>query len=384
MRIGVEVLLTDKREKIIGKRIGLVTNTPGVDSNLKSTVDLFYEDPDIDLQALFAPEHGIHGDAAEGEHIENFTDPRTGLPIYSLYGKVRRPSAKMLEAIDLMVLDLQDIGARYYTYIYTMAEVMVACGENGVPMLILDRPNPINGIHAEGNFRNLKGNLPFRDQLKIPNRHGLTIGELALLFTHEFNLTCDVEVIAMDGWKRDMYFDDTNRPWVPPSPNSTGVDMCLLYPGTCLIEGLNVSEARGTAFPFEFIGAPFLETEPLAKAFNERGLPGVIARPATFTPARQKHADELCKGVQLHITDRNSFQSLYTGMVLIEEIVKAAPDDVRFLQNVHGQYAIDNLSRTDQVRKHILNESVDLLWEEFLEEAKDFQTMSAKYHLYSE
>lgn len=382
MRIGAEVLLTDKREKIKGKRIGLVTNTTGVDQNLQSTIDLFYEDPDVDLQALFAPEHGIRGDAAEGEHIQTFTDERTGLPVYSLYGKERRPSAEILKTIDLMVLDLQDIGSRYYTYIYTMAEVMVACGENDLPMLILDRPNPIGGTHAEGNYRELKGNMAFRDQLKIPNRHGLTIGELALLFAHEFNMTCEIDVIAMDGWKREMYFDDTKRPWVPPSPNSTGVDMCLLYPGTCLIEGTNISEGRGTAFPFEFIGAPFLQAEALAKAFNNRSLPGIIARPATFTPARQKHVDELCKGVQLHITDRHAFESLYAGMVLIEEIVKMAPEDVRFLQNIHGQYGMDNLARTDNVRKSIQEGTVDELWEEFLQEAEEFQQMSAPYHLY--
>ncbi|WP_062109986.1 exo-beta-N-acetylmuramidase NamZ family protein [Bacillus niameyensis] len=383
MRIGVEVLLTDERKRVEGKRIGLVTNTTGVDHLLRSTIDLFYEDKELDLRALFAPEHGIRGDEDEGKPIDSFTDAQTGLPVYSLYGKERKPSPDILNELDLIVFDLQDVGSRYYTYIYTMAQVMEACGEHGLPMIILDRPNPISGGRVEGNYLNLKGPSAFRDRLRIPNRHGLTIGELALLFVHEYGLKCDVEVITMDGWKRDMYFDDTGRIWVPPSPNTTGLNMCLLYPGTCLIEGLNVSEGRGTAFPFEYIGAPFLKANTLAKAFNDRALSGVLARPTTFIPAKQKHAGKLCAGVQLHVTDRHTFEPLDAGLVLIEEIVKAAPGNIQFLQNVHGRYSLDNLSRTNQVRKHVLNETVDMLWEKFLEEAEQFQTISSRYHLYS-
>lgn len=383
MKFGIEVLLSRERKRIEGKRLGLVTNTTGVDYSLRSTIDLLYKDPDFHLQALFAPEHGIRGNVDEGKSIDFSIDEKTGLPVYSLYGKDRRPSAHILKELDLMIVDLQDIGSRYYTYIYTMAEVIEACGEAGIPVLILDRPNPIAGNRVEGNFYQLKGFSPFRDKLPLPNRHGLTIGEIALLFVHEYGLKGDVEVIPMDGWRRWMYFDDTGRIWVPPSPNSTGIHMCLLYPGTCFIEGLNVSEGRGTAFPFEYIGAPFLKEDELAKAFNARKLLGVIARPIVFTPAKQKHADTLCRGVQLHITDRHTFEPLLAGLVLIEEIVKNAPNAVQFLQNVHGHYSIDNLARTDKVRKYILKESVEKLWEEFVQEAMDFQEMSSEYYLYT-
>lgn len=225
-----------------------------------------------------------------------------------------------------MLLDLQDVGSRYYTYIYTMAHVMKACGEQGIPMLVLDRPNPIAGKQVEGNYTNPEAVTSFIGALPIPNRHGLTIGELALLFAHEYGLTCDIEVVAMDGWERHMYFDETNRIWVPPSPNTTGVNMCLLYPGTCLIEGLNVSEGRGTAFPFEMIGAPFLDGHRLAEAFNSHELPGVIARPASYTPTRQKHAGIRCSGVQLHVTDRYTFESLRAGLVLLEKNCRASTE----------------------------------------------------------
>ncbi|MBO0991661.1 exo-beta-N-acetylmuramidase NamZ family protein [Bacillus sp. SD088] len=380
MKLGVEVLLTDERKRLEGKRIGLVTNPTGIDQQLRSTIDRLHEE--FELRALFAPEHGIRGDEDEGKPIDTFIDVRTGLSVYSLYGKERKPSSEILNELDVMVLDLQDIGSRYYTYIYTMAHVMEACGEAGIPMLVLDRPNPIGGKQVEGNYLNLKGSSTFVDQLRIPNRHGLTIGELALLFAHEYGLICDVEVVPMEGWKRDMYFDDTGYIWVPPSPNTTGLNMCLLYPGTCLIEGLNLSEGRGTAFPFEYIGAPFLDAAQLANEFNSRSLPGVIARPTTFIPAKQKHAGKLCSGVQLHVIDRHIFEPLYAGLVLIEQIVKLASKDVQFLQNAN-RYALDNLSRTDQVRKHVLNETVHSLWGEFQQEAEAFQKLSTRYHLYS-
>ncbi|MCJ7841528.1 DUF1343 domain-containing protein [Lederbergia sp. NSJ-179] len=383
MKIGVEVLLTDERRRLQGKRIGLVTNMTGVDHKLVSTIDLLYEDEELELSALFAPEHGIRGDEEAGKHIDTFTDERTSLPVYSLYGKSKKPAPEVLKEIDVMLLDLQDVGSRYYTYIYTMAHVMQACGEQGVPMLILDRPNPIGGQQVEGNYLETKTASSFLNQFPIPNRHGMTIGELALLFVHKYGLKCDTDVIPMDGWKRHMYFDDTGRIWVPPSPNTTGLHMCLLYPGTCLIEGLNVSEGRGTAFPFEYVGAPFLDGYRLAQAFNSRKLPGVIARPASFIPSQQKHAGKLCSGVQLHVIDRHTFEALHAGLVLMEAIMETALDDVHFLKNGVGTYSIDHLARTNEVRNHVLTGTVDTFWQKCVAEAESFQKISSRYYLYS-
>lgn len=277
MKLGVTVFLEDYIQKFQGQRIGLVTNMTGVDSSLIPTIDLFYEHSDIHLTALYGPEHGIRGDMKEGEKIESSIDPYTNLPVYSLYGEHRKPSKEMLDPVDVIVFDLQDIGARYYTYIYTMAYVMEACAENGKHFVVLDRPNPISGIATEGNLveedlRSFVGLYP------IPNRHGMTVGEIAQLYKYEFGIKCELTVIPMEDWHRDMYFDETGLFWVPPSPNSTGIDMSILYPGTCLIEGTNLSEGRGTTKPFEYIGAPFIEGYRLAKAFNERNIPGILAR----------------------------------------------------------------------------------------------------------
>lgn len=382
MKLGLDVFLEKHSHLYKGKRIGLVTNLTGVNRNLVPTIDLFHEHPDLQLTALYGPEHGIRGDAKEGEEIASSTDPYTGLPVYSLYGDTKKPTPEMLEPVDVVVFDLQDIGSRYYTYIYTMAYVMEACGELGKDFVVLDRPNPIGGNAMEGNL--LEPELKsFVGLFPIPNRHGLTIGELALLFKHEFGIQCNVTVIQMEGWARDMYFDQTGLFWVPPSPNSTGIDMSILYPGTCLVEGTNLSEGRGTTRPFEFIGAPYVDGYSLAKTYNQRKIPGVIARPISFVPNYQKHLGARCEGVQLHVVDRHILNSLKAGLILLETIAGLYPNDFAFRQaSENGKSFFDLLAGTKDLREKVVNASTNEFLEVCESQLEKFRGQVKPYLLY--
>lgn len=352
MKLGLEKFLDEGYEQFKGKRIGLITNMTGVNKDLVPTIDLFHAHPHIELTTLYAPEHGIRGDVKEGEKIDSFIDKHTGLPVISLYGENRKPSKEALENIDVLVFDLQDLGSRYYTYIYTMAYAMEACGTYNKQFVVLDRPNPINGLTVEGNLveedvRSFVGLLP------IPNRHGMTVGELAELFKNEFDYECDLTVVPMEGWKRSMYFDDTGLFWIPPSPNASSVDMSILYTGTCLFEGTNLSEGRGTTKPFECVGAPYIDGYDLAKAFNERKLPGVIARPVSFIPTYQKHINEVCSGIHIHITDRDSVHSLTVGMIIVQLVIEMYPDAFEFRQNENGKYFFDLIAGTKSLKEDL-------------------------------
>jgi uncharacterized protein YbbC (DUF1343 family) len=377
------VFLEGRFQEFKGKRIGLVTNMTGVNHRLVPTIDLFHGHPDIQLTALFAPEHGIRGDAKEGEKLDSFVDPYTKVPVYSLYGASKKPSKEMLDAVDVIFFDLQDIGARYYTFIYTMAYVMEACAEHGKHFVVLDRPNPISGSRMEGNL--VKEEVQsFVGLYPIPNRHGMTVGEMALLYKHEFGIHCDLTVIPMEGWKRDMYYDQTGLFWVPPSPNTTGMDMSILYPGTCLVEGTNLSEGRGTTRPFEFIGSPYIDGYRLAKVFNEKGLPGVLARPISFIPTYQKHKDKVCEGVQLHVVDRHSLHSLRTGLTLIETIAEMYPNDFEFLQHSENQkFFFDLLAGTKELRNRIINGDTKGFLVDCEEELTYFLRQKGTYLLYN-
>jgi len=381
LQYGLDVFLQSSYKAYKGKRIGLVTNMTGLNKHLIPAIDLFSKHPDIQLTALFGPEHGIRGDAKEGEVVTSFTDPVTGLPVYSLYGDTRKPTEEMLENVDVMVFDLQDIGSRYYTYIYTMAHVMEACADYNKPLVVLDRPNPISGDTLEGNLveENVRS---FIGMFPIPNRHGMTIGELAHLFQGEFDYTCDLTVVPMKGWKREMYFEDTGLLWVPPSPNTTTQDMMTLYPGTCLVEGTNLSEGRGTTKPFEWIGAPYIDGDVLAKALNERDIPGIIARPVTFTPTYQKHAGHLCSGVQLHVSNREQVHALKTGVLLLEVIAKLYPDAFEFKINDNGKYFFDLLSGTKQLKNLILQGDTESFFENCDRLLSQFNKKREQYLLY--
>ncbi|MBO0991654.1 exo-beta-N-acetylmuramidase NamZ family protein [Bacillus sp. SD088] len=380
MKIGLDVFLEKEYQAFKEKRMGLLTNLTGVNEKLVPAIDLFHDHQDIQLTALYGPEHGIRGDAKEGEEVESSIDPYTGLPVYSLYGASKKPSKEMLDPVDVIVFDLQDIGSRYYTYIYSMAYVMEACAEYGNEFVVLDRPNPISGTSIEGNLveedvRSFVGLYP------IPNRHGLTVGEIAQFYKHEMGIDCEVTVIEMEGWKRQFYYDETDLFWVPSSPNTTGLDMTILYPGTCLIEGTNISEGRGTTKPFEYIGAPYIDGYQLAKAFNQKQLPGVLARPVSYVPNVQKYQGEVCEGVQLHIVDRKSLFSLQAGLTIIELIAEMYPHDFQF-RHQNGKCFFDLLAGTKKLRDIIMQGKT----KEFLEgcqvQVEQFQKQREPYLLY--
>ncbi|TDL93165.1 DUF1343 domain-containing protein [Vibrio vulnificus] len=327
---GVEVLLKEEKNVLSGRKVGLITNPTGIDSKLTSIVDLLHDDPDINLTALFGPEHGVRGDAQAGASVEYYIDEKTGLPVYSLYGKTKKPTPEMLKDVEVLVFDIQDVGTRYYTYIYTMAYAMEAAKENDIPFIVLDRPNPQGGESVDGpvlepEFSSFVGLYP------IPLKHGMTVGELATLFNKEFKIGADLKVIKMKGWKRDMDYDDTGLPFVLPSPNMPTVSTTFVYPATGLIEGTNVSEGRGTTKPFELIGAPYINSDELAGKLNALRLPGVKFRAASFTPTFSKHAGKLSHGVEIYITDREEFKAVPTGLHIIKTIQDLYPGDFEFL-----------------------------------------------------
>lgn len=381
LQLGLDRFLKKDFKQFKGKRIGLVSNMTGVNERLIPAIDLFYEHPEIELTALFGPEHGIRGDAREGEMVSSFTDSITKLPVYSLYGDTRKPSQDMMNSVDVIVFDLQDIGSRYYTYIYTMAYVMEACAEYDKEFVVLDRPNPITGHHLEGNL--VEGDVrSFVGLFPIPSRHGMTVGELAKLFKHEFGYQCDMTVIPMQGWKRDLYFDETELFWVPPSPNTTTMDMMLLYPGTCLVEGTNLSEGRGTTKPFEWIGAPFIDGQALAKRFNEKNMTGVLARPITFSPTYQKYEGELCGGIQIHIENRHDVHALKTGITLLEIVADMYPNQFEFTQSEQGKYFFDLLAGTKDLKNAILDNNTACFFESCERQLRSFNKTREKYLIY--
>ncbi|MGM9920972.1 MAG: exo-beta-N-acetylmuramidase NamZ domain-containing protein [Bhargavaea sp.] len=366
--LGVDVLLDEQKQLIEGKRVGLITNPTGVDNDLNSIVDLLHNDPDVELTALYGPEHGVRGDAQAGQYVEYYIDEVTGLPVYSLYGKTRKPTPEMLENVDVLVFDIQDVGTRFYTYIYTMALAMEAAEEQGIPFIVLDRPNPLGGEKVEGPVLDPEF-ASFVGQYAIPLRHGMTVGELAKLFNAEFGIGADLTVVEMKKWKRKSYFDETGLPFVLPSPNMPTLETALAYPGTALIEGTNVSEGRGTTKPFELIGAPFINSTELAAELNALELPGVSFRAASFTPMFSKHSGKLSHGIQVHITDRDDYKPVETGLHIVKTIHDLYPEDVT-LTNF-----FDNLIGNGWIRQGIENgmtvEEMKAEWEEDLEAFKE-------------
>lgn len=354
VRTGLEVLLAEQLDLVAGKRSGLITNHTGVNGQLQSTVDLFADHPDLQLVALFGPEHGLRGDVQAGDEVASFVDERTGLPVHSLYGTTRatrKPTAAMLEGIDVLVCDLQDGGSRYFTYVYTMAYSLEAAAEQGIPYVVLDRPNPIGGVAVEGNVLH-PDFLSFVGAYPLPNRHGLTIGEVATLLNTQFDIGAQLHVVPMDGWRRDSYFWETGVPWVSPSPNVPTPHTLVVYPGTCLFEGTTLSEGRGTTRPFEWIGAPWIDGHDWAAALNRLQLPGVMFRPVHFTPTFSKHKGIHCQGVEVHVVDPHAFRPVETGLHLLA--TARAHDEAAFSwvppHGEGGRHFIDLLAGTDKLR----------------------------------
>lgn len=344
---GIDVLLEERLDVLRGQRVGLITNHTGRTADGRSTIDALAVVPDIHMVALFGPEHGLRGLAEAGERVDNSVDSATGLPIRSLYGDTRAPTAAMLEDVDVLIFDIQDIGARYYTYVWTMALAMRAAAEHGRAFIVLDRPNPIGGVRVDGTvldpaFTSFVGLYP------VPMRHGMTAGELAMLVNTEFGVNADLTVIPARGWSRTAWYDATGLPWVPTSPNMPSLESAAHYPGTCLFEGTNLSVGRGTAEPFRHIGAPWLDADALVARLAAFALPGVTFDTTTFTPASpgdDKYDGEVLRGIRFTVTDREMYDPAATAVVVLEEIRALHPDSFQF-----RDAAFDRLAGTDRLR----------------------------------
>jgi uncharacterized protein YbbC (DUF1343 family) len=381
MLTGLDVFLQDGVPEIAGRRVGLISNQTGVDRAFRGTIDLLHAGDRLELVALFGPEHGVRGDAQAGNSVGESIDQRTGLPTYSLYGDNSSPTSGMLNGLDALVFDIQDAGVRFYTYLSTMIHAQEAAASAGLVFVVLDRPNPITGNRIEGNlpdpdFQSFVGRHP------IPIRHGMTFGELARMSAAECGWPEPV-VGAMRGWQREMWFDETGLPWAAPSPNLPTLDSATLYPGTCLVEGTNLSEGRGTTRPFELIGAPWVDPFALAADLERRNLPGVAFRPTYFTPMFSKHANTSCGGVQIHIVDRDGTQPVVMGMYLLESLRKLHPDEFEWRQNVPGKYFIDLLLGSDQPRLRLdAGETVAKVVVDWEDDARAFDERRQPYLLY--
>lgn len=329
-----------------GGKLGLVTGPTGVDKRLVPTVEILRER--YRLTALYAPEHGIWGDAQAGEHVPHAVDRRTGLPVYSLYGANRGLSEEIVRGVDIIVFDMQDVGVRYFTYLYTLANVMKDAARFGLPVLVLDRVNPLNGVTVNGTVLDERF-ASFVGQYAIPARYALTIGEFARFVNATRKFGCELTVAACAGWHREMYFDETDLIWVMPSPNLPTPDSALCYPGTCLFEGTNLSEGRGTTRPFELVGAPWVDPARLARQAARLGLEGVLFRPASFRPTFSKHAGCVCHGVQVHVTDRDAFDPFLTGLALLD-LVRREYGEFELIRSETGGFFLDNLLGSDGFR----------------------------------
>ncbi len=329
MFTGLDVLLSNPTA-VRGKRVGLITNPTAYTRDLRlSMVDAIAAVPGSSIGALFGPEHGVRGDLQDGIHGVDEVDPVTGAHVYSLYGAQRKPTAAALAGLDLLIYDMQDVGVRHYTYLYTLAYCMQAAGEAGIPLMVLDRPNPINGLDVEGP-RVDDVNRSFVGQYSVPTRYGLTAGEFARYLLGQ-DAACDLQVIAMQGWRRHQFFDDTGLPWITPSPNLPTLDCAVLYAATCLIEGTNLSEGRGTTHPFDWIGAPWLDARSLVSRLNALDLPGVRFRPQSFEPRMSKHSGMRCAGIETHVTNRITFKPFATGLHILAALIAQHPTEFKFL-----------------------------------------------------
>ncbi len=378
---GLDVLLKNPKDFLNGNRIALVVNHTSLAKNGTHSLQLFHQHPEYNLIKLFSPEHGLYGVDQDMKEVEDSKDPLTGVPVYSLYGKDEnslKPDPNLFKDIDTLIFDIQDIGSRYYTFIYTMAYCMEACREAGVPIIICDRPNPINGKQVEGNIVQ-KNWFSFVGQYPLPNRHGMTSGELALMFNDHFKIGSDLKVIPMKGWRRSMWYDETGLLWVAPSPNMPTLETAIVYPGMCFFEGTQSSEGRGTTMPFLQCGDPGMDPKTLAEALNSENLPGIIFVPHFFKPTFQKWAGQICGGVQLHLIDRNLFKPVLTGLTIISKAFQLFPTTFKWrtepYEFVNDRLAIDLLYGNSDFREKWVAESsmvsnIESTWENELAEFK--------------
>ncbi len=385
--LGVERLLGEKGSMLKGARIGVVCNQASVNHDLRHVADLFREERGWKLTALFGPQHGIRGDLQDNMiETPHVTDAETGMPLYSLYSETREPTERMLQDVDVLVFDLQDVGCRIYTFIYTLANCMRAAARFGKKVFVCDRPNPINGetvsgIVLEPGFESFVGQFP------IPTRHGMTVCELARMFRDHFGIACDMEFLLMEGWERNFWHDDTDAPWVLPSPNMPTLETATVFPGTVHLEGTQLSEGRGTSRPLEFSGAPYIDAALYARELNGIGLPGVYFRACNFQPTFQKHAGQTCGGVQVHPFERGQFDSTITGAALVKVVYELYRD--KFLwkeppyEYVLDRQPFDVIAGSDSLRKAIETEaSLESIHSSWAAPLRSFAEIRQKYLTY--
>ena len=408
VKLGIEVFLDKHLDLVQGKRVGLVTNPTGVNSRLESSADLFFKNQNINLVALYGPEHGVRGNAQAGEYVPYYIDERYGIPeysipVFSLYGQSLKPEAgmfkkideymrsfdtkdvgkvpeqPMVESIDVLVFDIQDVGTRIYTYVATMAYCMEACAENDIKFIVLDRPNPINGVNMEGPLLEFPEFSSFVGLYPVPVRHGMTVGELANYFNTQFlKKRADLTVIPMEGWNREMWYDETHLPWVIPSPNMPTLRTATVYPGQVFLEGTNVSEGRGTTKPFELFGAPWIDGLRLIEKLNSLDIPGVKFREAWFTPTFSKFKGELCGGAQIHVTDRHQYNSFDTSLFIVQTIMALYPKNFEF----HETY-FDKIMGTSRIRDALEKGArVEDIIQSYEKELNNFSKLRKPYLVY--
>jgi uncharacterized protein YbbC (DUF1343 family) len=401
--LGCENFLENHLDLVRGKRVGLITNPTGVDSKLQSLIDLFSENPSIDLVALYGPEHGLRGNAHAGEYVPFYLDEKYNLPVFSLYGQSltpetgtlrdrdahmrafdtvaegKIPERSMIENVDVLVFDIQDVGTRIYTYVTTMTYCMQFCAEFGLEFIVLDRPNPINGKDLEGPILEYPEFSSFVGLYPIPVRHGMTIGELAQLFNNQFlTRSANLKVIPMMDWKREFWFDQLSLSWIPPSPNMPTLQTAIVYPGQVFLEGTNISEGRGTKNPFELLGAPWIDGDSLEKELNQLHLPGVNFRREQFTPNFSKYEAELCGGIQIQVTDRNTYRPFEVALHIIKAINDRYPEQFLF----HTDY-FDKIMGTESVRLALeKGKKIEKIMKRYESQLDEFAQLRKAYLLY--
>ncbi|PWJ40921.1 exo-beta-N-acetylmuramidase NamZ family protein [Sediminitomix flava] len=389
VKVGLDVLVADEYTILQGKRVGLITNPTGGDYNFNSTVDIFFEHPAVELVALFGPEHGVRGSADAGSHIESYKDERTGLPVYSLYGKTRKPSNEMLEGIDVLVYDIQDIGVRSYTFISTLGLVMEAAAANNIEVVVLDRPNPLGGEKVEGNIVE-EGYFSFVSQFPIPYVYGLTVGEVALMMNNEGwlknGVKCKLTVVPMEGWKRNMSFKETGRRWVPTSPHIPFEHSAVMYPVTGILGELDANFIGiGYTMPFEVIGAEWIDPLAFAKALNSLELGGLLFRPMSFTPYYKAKKGTTLHGVQIYITDYEKAKLSEIQFYILQEHHKLYPEKDLFEMAPNRLSMFDKVCGSNFIRENFTKDyKFSDIKEYWYKDVDTFKTLSKKYYLYDE
>ncbi len=387
IKLGVERLLTEKIGLLRGARVGLVCNQASVDHDFLHVADLFHQHSDINLTTLFGPQHGIRGDVQDNMiETAHATDRKTGLPIYSLYSETREPTEEMLRDVDLIVVDLQGVGCRIYTFVYTMANCMRAARKFGKQVIACDRPNPIGGTQVAGNVLD-PAFTSFVGQFPIPTRSGMTDVELGRMFNEEFGIGCDFQAVPMSGWSRELWYDETDGPWVLPSPNMPTVDAAAVFPGTVHLEGTQMSEGRGTTRPFELVGAPYVNAEEFAEALSNLNLPGVYFRSCVFVPTFQKHGGKPCGGVQIHVLDRETFEPVITGVAIVKTAYDMYSESFRWkdppYEYEYDRNPFDLIAGTSALREAIeRGDSLDTIQRSWREGLSAFKVIREKFLLY--